>query len=730
MRNFTKAPVGSLLDNAKKCIAAKQMDQAEFLARRVIEVEPDNVTAHHLLGVIAGQTARSDLAIESLSKAAKLSPRDHSIKIDLGRALMGAGRKREGVSTFEDAVRLRPEDEQALNNYGISLQALGCYPESIGPLQKVAIKRPDWTVARAALIYALRRVGRINDALEEARRYVNDYPESPEAHLELGNALNEIGQFGPAVQSFQRAIDFRPANAVAYNNMATALREAGLAPKAIAACRKAIELQADFPEAYLNLAVSLEDLDRHEDALEAFRQGLKLRPDFADAYNGLANVLYGCGYFDEALAHYRKALELRPGYVEAHNNLLYQLNFHPDYSPEAVYQEHKAWNEQRALPLAKFIKPHANDRNPERQLRIGYVSPNFRDHVVGLNLIPLFDHHDREKFHITCFHGSPKQDLITQEFRKRADGWHSINKLSDEEVSEMVRREKIDILVDLTLQMDGSRLLIFARKPAPVQVTFAGYPGTTGLTTIDYRLTDPYLDPPGMNDSFYSERSVRLPHSFWCYYTEGDRPPLNPLPALERGFVVFGCLNNHVKVNAEVLALWKRVMEAVPNSKLLLAAPHGEHRKRVCSQMQLEEGRVQFAGKLPREAYLETYQLIDICLDTFPYNGHTTSLDSFWMGVPVVTLCGRSAVSRAGFSQASNLGLTELVANTPDEFVRIATELAENFARLSEIRGTLRQKMLRSPLMDAVGFTRGIEWAFREMWREWCGRGKVEGRRG
>jgi predicted O-linked N-acetylglucosamine transferase (SPINDLY family) len=720
MQNFPKAPVGSLLDNAKKCIAAKQMDQAEFLTRRVIEVEPDNVTAHHLLGVVAGQTGRPQLAIESLERAAKLSPRDHSIKIDLGMALMGASRREAAVAAFAEAVRLRPEDEQALNNYGIGLQAVGSYAESIGPLQKAIAKRPDWTVARASLIYGLRRVGRINDALEAARRFVSDYPESPEAHVELGNALSEIGQFVPAVQSYQRAIDFRPAYATAYNNMASALRDAGMAPKSIVACRKAIELQPDFPEAYLNLAVSLEDLDRHEDALQAFRQGLKYRPDLADAYNGLANVLYDCGSFDEALAHYRKALELRPGYVEAHNNLLYQLNFHPGYSPEAVYEEHRAWNEQRVIPLAKFIKPHPNVRDPERRLRIGYVSPNFRDHVVGLNLIPLFNHHDREQFHITCFHSSPKQDLITQQFRQRSDGWHSINKLSDEDVSEMVRREKIDILVDLTLQMDGSRLLVFARKPAPVQVTFAGYPGTTGLTAIDYRLTDPYLDPPGMNDAFYSERSVRLPHSFWCYYTEGDRPPLNELPALDRGFVVFGCLNNHVKVNGDVLALWKRVMEAVPNSKLLLAAPHGEHRRRVCSQLGLQEGRVQFVGRLPREAYLETYHLIDICLDTFPYNGHTTSLDSFWMGVPVVTLFGRSAVSRAGFSQASNVGLTELVAGTPHEFVRVASELAGNLPRLAEIRATLRKKMLASPLMDAVGFTRGIEWAFREMWREWC----------
>jgi predicted O-linked N-acetylglucosamine transferase (SPINDLY family) len=730
MRNTSIAFVSSLLNDARKQFAAKQLEQAEIAVRKALEMDSANVIGNHLLGVIAGRTGRFDLAEQLLRKAANLDPRDANIQIDLGTALGTAGRLDAAAAAYREALRLRPDDEQALNNLGVTLQSAKRFEESIEVFRKLAKMHPDRMQLHLSLLSALRQVGRLEEAAEAAKQFATAMPDCPEAYMEQGISLNDTGHLAAAIQSYQRAIDFRPSFAAAYNNLAVTLREAGLLSKAIVAARRAIELQPDYTEAFFNIAITLKDLGRHSEAMEAFREALRNRSDLPGAYNGLGNILYDCGHFDDAVAHYRKALALNPGYVEAHDNLVYQLNFHPRYTAKQIYDEHAIWNEQRALPLAKFIKPHTNERDPERRLKIGYVSPDFKDHVVGLNMLPLFRNHDRDRFRITCFYNSAKHDAITEQFRQLADSWHSINKLGDEDMSALVRREEIDILVDLALHMNGSRLLAFARKPAPVQVTFAGYPGTTGLTTMDYRLTDPYLDPPGMNDAFYSEKSVRLPHSFWCYMADGDDPKVKPLPALERGFVVFGCLNNHVKVNKDVLALWERVLRAVPNSKLLLQAPHGEHRQHVSSMMALEEGRVQFVGRLKRTAYLETYDLIDVCLDTFPYNGHTTSLDSFWMGVPVVTLCGEPGVSRAGFSQASNLGLTELVAKTPDEFVRVAVELAEDFDRLAKIRTTLRERMCASPLMDAAGFAKGIESAYRGMWREWCRAGDGRAGRG
>jgi len=301
--------------------------------------------------------------------------------------------------------------------------------------------------------------------------------------------------------------------------------------------------------------------------------------------------------------------------------------------------------------------------------------------------------------------------------------WREIVGLPDETVTQMIRPDSIDVLVDLSLHMAKNRLLVFARKPAPVQITFAGYPGTTGLTTIDYRLTDPYLDTPGRYDDLYSEQSIRLPDTFWCYDPQSEEPPVRSLAALESGVITFGCLNNFCKVNAGVLKLWAQVLKAVNRSRIMVLAPFGSHRERTLDMFRQEgigADRVAFVANCSRHEYLELYNRIDIGLDTVPYNGHTTSLDSLWMGVPVVTLVGQTVVGRAGLSQLSNIGLPELIATTPDQFVTIAVELANDLPRLSNLRHTLRPRMRSSPLMDAPRFARNIEAVYRLIWHRWC----------
>ncbi len=312
----------------------------------------------------------------------------------------------------------------------------------------------------------------------------------------------------------------------------------------------------------------------------------------------------------------------------------------------------------------------------------------------------------------------------TQRLRSYADCWRSIVGLGDEEVADLVRRDSIDILVDLALHTADNRLLVFARKPAPVQVTFAGYPGSTGLNAIDYRLSDPYLDPPGMDESVYSEKTIRLPDSFWCYDPlECSDISVNPLPANENGFVTFGCLNNFCKVTEGALQLWAQMIAQIAGSRLLLLASEGEHRHRVKAFFQnegIDPQRVEFASYRPRTDYLSLYHRIDVGLDTFPYNGHTTSLDAYWMGVPVVTLMGLTPVARAGWCQLSNLGLPELVAHSEEQYIDIAATLANDLPRLAKLRATLRPRMEASPLMDAPRFARNIEGAYRTMWRTWC----------
>jgi protein O-GlcNAc transferase len=373
-----------------------------------------------------------------------------------------------------------------------------------------------------------------------------------------------------------------------------------------------------------------------------------------------------------------------------------------------------------------LIEPHGNDATPDRRLRVGCISADFRDHVAGINFLPFLREYDRDSLEIFCYSSSRYVDQATPRFRETSDVWRVIEGMNDAAVAQMIRDDKIDILLDLSLHSAGNRLPIFARKPAPVQATFIGYPGSTGLDAMDYRLTDPYLDPPGESDQFYSEKSIRLPESFWCYDPEAmqvPNEPVTPLPALEKGYITFGCLNNFCKVNTHVMELWARVLREVPDSHLLLMVPPGPTRQRVMDKFAHEKidlCRLEYVERLSRREYLKTYKRIDLGLDTLPYNGHTTSLDSLWMGVPVVTLIGKTVVGRAGWSQLCNLGLPEMAADSPDQFVEIATNYAGHSARLSELRMGLRDRMRTSPLCDAKLFARNIETALRDIWRNWC----------
>jgi predicted O-linked N-acetylglucosamine transferase (SPINDLY family) len=375
--------------------------------------------------------------------------------------------------------------------------------------------------------------------------------------------------------------------------------------------------------------------------------------------------------------------------------------------------------------LAKLIEPHLNDRSPQRRLRIGYVSPDFRFHPVGRFLLPLLETHDRGNFEIFCYASVDVPDALTDRCRAYTDAWRDVRDLSDEQLAQVVRRDRIDVLVDLTMHMAQNRLLLFARKPAPVQVTYLAYCGTTGLETMDYRLTDPHLDPPGGDERFYSERSVRLPETYWCYRPTIETPPVNPLPALAAGHVRFGSLNNFCKATPPTLAAWGRLLQAVPVSRLLLSARAGSHRDRVrglLGEQGVASERVDFVDIQPVAEYFALYQQIDVALDPFPYGGGTTSCDALWMGVPVVSLAGQTAVGRGGLSILTNVGLPDLAARDAGHYVQVAAELAQDLPRLSDLRATLRERMRNSPLMDAPRFARSVEAAYREMWRRWCHR--------
>jgi protein O-GlcNAc transferase len=589
--------------------------------------------------------------------------------------------------------------------------------------REILAAEPNHAVALHHLGLAVYQLGERAVGTEYIQRALHLRPDFVEAYYDLGLALHEQGRLGEAVASYRRAVELRPAFAEAHSNLGNVFQAQGKLNEAIACYRQALAIRPNLAESYNNLGLALQDGGDVEAALKCYQRALEIKPDYPEAFINLGNACKCQAKLEDAVACYRRALELQPGHAIAHDNLLYTLSFCPGYDAAAIGEEHRRWNERWARPLCPSPRAHPNDRAPARRLKIGYVSPDFKDHAQANFQLPLFTAHDHGQFEIICYADVRCPDRITARLQGTADAWRNIVGLSDERVAEMVRADGIDILVDLTMHMERNRLLVFARKPAPVQVTWLAYPGTTGLTAIDYRLTDPWLDPPGLFEPCYSEESVRLADTFWCYDPLTTEPAVNALPAAEKGYVTFGSLNNFCKVNAGVLKLWARVLKGVERSHLVLLAPEGQCRAWVLGCFQeagIVADRIEFVGRQSRQAYLEEYQRIDLGLDTLPYNGHTTSLDALWMGVPVVTSVGQTVVGRAGLSQLTNVGLCELIAQDGDEFVRVAVELASDLGRLRQLRGELRGRMERSPLMDAPRFARSIEAAYRTMWQRWC----------
>jgi predicted O-linked N-acetylglucosamine transferase (SPINDLY family) len=567
------------------------------------------------------------------------------------------------------------------------------------------------------------------EAVTEFRHAVRLKSNYPEAYSNLGAVLTEIGQFYEAVDVLRRALQFAPRNATVYSNLGNALKGQGDLDKAIEMFQRALQWDPRQPEIHNNLGVTFNENRRPDKAAAAFQQALKLKPNYPEAHNNLGNVYKDQARWEEVIPSYRRALQCKPEYREARSNLIYTLLFHPNQDATILAEEQRRWNQQFAEPVRHLVRPLANDLTSERRLRIGYLSSEFRDHVTARHLVPLFEHHDRQNFEILCYAGVTKPDQRTDEFRRRADQWRNTLGLGDEAVAEMIRQDGVDILVDLTQHLAGNRLPVFAHRPAPVQVSFAGYPESAGVEAIPYRISDRYLeseiggDLPSPISDLRTAEQVFLIDSFWCFDPCGTEVEVNPLPALEKGRVTFGCLNNFCKINEPVLRLWARVLGQVEKARLILLSPVGSHREQaleVFSREGIDARRAEFVVQRPRQTYLESYHRVDIALDPFPYNGHTTSLEALWMGVPVISMAGDGPVSRAGWSQLSNLGLPELVAFSEDDYVRIASRWAGDLPRLAQLRRTLRSRMEASVLMDARHFARSVEMVYRTLWQRWC----------
>ena len=460
-------------------------------------------------------------------------------------------------------------------------------------------------------------------------------------------------------------------------------------------------------------------------AMEYFERSIQARPDDAVFHNNLGSILVQAGRTDEAAVFFRKALEIDPALHAARANLIFVMVLLESARPEDVYAEHVAWAKIHADPLLALAKPHCNSRDPERRLRVGYVSADFRQHALSYFIEPALARHDSASFEVFCYHSGRVVDDVTRRLAQCADHWHEIFDLNDAQATELIRSHGIDILVDLSGHLRDNRLLVFARKPAPIQVTYLAYPNTTGMSAIDYRLTDALCDPPGATERYYRETLIRLPRCMWCYQPHADMPAVSSSPAELEGRVTFASMNGASKVTARVLSLWGRILGKVPGSRIVFATVPEQGKARIrdaLTQAGVAAERISMHDRLPTKDFWALYAGIDIMLDTFPMNGGTTTCEALWLGVPVVTRSGDIFQSRAGLSILDAMGLDELIAGSDDEYVRIAVGLARDGARLAALRAGLRERMRTSPLTDARAYARDLETAYRGIWRQWCGK--------
>jgi protein O-GlcNAc transferase len=704
------------------CRAMGRLDHAETAYRRALELKPDYAEAHNNLGAALAGQGRPGEAEAAFQCALRVKPDYAEAYNNLSVALRWQGRLDEAIDACHRALALRPTYPEGLNNLGIALRDRGQLYDAISACRRALAIKPDYAEAHHNLGIALRECGQLEAAMVACRRALELKPDYPEAHINLAAVLASQSRFGEAIVACRRALQLRPDYVEAHNYLGLALVGQGQFEEAISACRRALQLRPDYLEALNNLGAALTGRRQLDEAIASYRHALRIKPDDPGVLGNLGNALRDQGELDEAIGAYRHALRITPDSVSTHSNLVCTLHFQTGHDERTISEEHQRWNQRFSDPLKRTIQPHTNDCSVNRRLRVGYVSPDFRDHPVGRYALPLFERHDQRRFEILCYSEVAQPDWITERLRGLAAGWRDTFGVPDARLAEMIREDGVDILVDLAMHTAGNRLAVFARQPAPVQVTWLAYPGSTGLRSIDYRLTDAHMDPPGEKPAWSAEEPVRLPDCWCCYDAAGESPEINASPALSAGSVTFGSLNNLAKAPERVLALWARILDAVEGSRLVMLCPKGRTRERIRAffgAQGIAAHRVELVGSLPRWEYLTLYHRIDLALDPFPCNGMTTTCDALWMGAPVLTLPGEMPASRAGLSLLSSIGLGDLAAKSEEDYLRMATELAADLPRLADLRATMRARMRDSPLMDAPRFARNVEAAYRSMWERW-----------
>jgi predicted O-linked N-acetylglucosamine transferase (SPINDLY family) len=693
--------------------------------RRAIEIEPDHVEAHNGLAAALFDTGRTDEALAASLRAVALRPDLPEVHTNVGNALALSGRSDEAIAAYRQAIALNPEMPEAYTNLGNTLRDTGRLDEAIGAYRRAIALRPDFAAAHSNLGNALRDNGQLDESIVAYRRALELRPDYPEALSNLGNVLRERGRLDEAIAAITRAIALRPEFVEAHSNLGNALKDKGKHHEAAAEYRRAIELDPASAPAHSNLGVTLKEMGLFDEAIAALERAIEIAPDRAEVYNNLSSTRLGQGDQVGAIRDCRRALELRPGYSNAHSNLLMCAQYQTGVSLASLARASAEWDERHAAPHRARWKPWDLERDPERPLRVGFVSSDLRRHPVGFFLARVFENLDPRFGTVICYDNRAVRDGMSDRLAARASQWHNVVGLSDDVVAGQIRADRIDILFDLAGHTADHRLLVFARRPAPIQISWIGYVGTIGLKAMDYLLADRF-HVPASAEAYYCEKILRMPAGYVCYDPPAEAPRVGPLPAIERGHVTFGSFNNAAKLNSAVLALWAEVVRRVPGSRLLLVSPAlggASAQERIRAAFVAGGGDrdcLELRGSLPWLDLLAAYNTIDMALDPFPYSGGMTTCEALWMGVPVVTCPGETFASRHSLSHLSNVGLTETIASDTQEFADLAVRLASDLPHLAALRAGLRERMAGSPLCDGARFARDLQSLLRDVWRRWC----------
>ena len=640
-----------------------------------------------------------------------------------GDFLLNQGKTSEAIQSYQQAIQQKPNYAEAYNNLGIAFKYQERLDEAITCYHAALKYRPDYAIACNNMANAIRDQGNL---LEAERLYIKALklkPDFAEVFNNLGNVLMEQGELDKAILQFQGALRIKPDYAEAHNNLGNAFQEQKDFTAAIHCYQRAIKLSPQYHKAFNNLGNAYQKLGQLNQAIFCYQKAIELRPDYSEAFNNAGNALVESAKIPEAIIAYKKALDTDPAYLVAHSNLLLAWQYQVSFDLATHYVAAKNWWQSHA---SNRIKPDFSKNlvTGQKRLKVGYISPDFRQHSVSFFFLPLLTNHDRSLVEIFCYSAVKFPDYLTHKIRMLSDHWRPIVGLSDRAIADQVRQDGIDILVDLAGHTAENRLLVFAYKPAPVQITWLGYPGTTGMPVMDFRFTDDIADPPGEADKYHSETLVRLPHGFLCYEPPENAPDVSGLPARKNGYITFGSFNNLPKINPEVIALWSRLLERVVDSRLLLKSKQfadEQVRQRFLDLFSVCGIGAERLRLLPRAAstadHLAVYHQVDIGLDPFPYNGTTTTCEALWMGVPVITLQGDHHAGRVGTSILTRMGLKDMVAESHDQYVDIGIKLAQDMNAIENLKTNLRSRMQSSDLCDGRSFACIIEKSFHELRR-------------